>query len=613
MTAGKEEALKRVIEKLNPPNIEIFLKRLSYCFRGLILKNRCRLFVKMKIFSLYSHFETVPNLLAKFNAKNNIFLNFNIKIRLFLISLTRGVKAMGISFRSHFEIAIVCFYQFVSPVFAQVLEQPRLPERKMLSRCYFHLTGHQLKSSDPLWGQLKNRSAVSICSELLGSLKLGADGVLVQPNNTVQRKILKQFADFHRTWIHGSWVFQNTFPDSYGGGVDIYDVQEPALYLTRNLATSEHYSKVLQGNNTAVGIRDNTKLIPALPAAAGGFLRPSRTTVNGTEGPNLNSTIINYTTSSSFGLADLLALPVPLIQMGEIYGIEMRSYVGTPLLPVIWTEPYTAVATSTTEGVTVPQAFMANRGGGAIGSVPYIMLNLGHGFDYKADGAAKLPRRYILSVFDDFLCRQGPFVRGSDVSIWLSAKNDAPGFRKSESCLRCHASLDQSAMVLRNLRFGGTANAPSNAISDYRTPPVLLTYNADQASPTEFWPSSSQTNFHRSAPAGKLYMRNIDGAIVDVGLSNLENLGQSLANTPDYYACAAARYFEYFTNNKVQLLDPYDISNNDYMESLTVKEKAMRDFVLGLGRSLRSEGGTLKKLVIQIMESDYYSRANFGR
>lgn len=502
----------------------------------------------------------------------------------------------------------------VTPALAMAANLPRLSEREVLQRCYTQLTGHRLGSGSGLWSKIKSQSAASICIDLLNSVKLSADGSLVESGNVVHRYVLKQFLDFHRTWFEQQWSFQNSFPDDFWGGVDIYDPQEPALFLTRNLATGENYSRVLTGSETAVALRDGTNLRTQLPASANGFLRVSRTTYNGFEGPRLNANLVTYSSAAAYTEATLQTLETPLVQMGDIYGIKLQSYSSAPLLPVLWTEVYSAAPTTSAAGISGPQAFMANRGGGALGSVPYIVLNIGHGFDYKADGAAKLPRRYILSVFQNLLCRQGPFVRASDVAPWKTTAADAPAFRKSDACIRCHATLDQSAMVLRNIRLGGVSNFRGDAaLLDFRTPPILVNYNVDQTIQTsEFWPSTSQANFHRTRPDGKLYFRSITGQLVDVSLNSLESLGQSLANTADYYACAAKKYFEYFTKNKVELFDPYDSSNAIVLESLTDTDREMREFVFSLGQELRT-GGSLKNLVRRIIESDYYSRGNFGK
>ncbi len=514
----------------------------------------------------------------------------------------------------YLRLLVLAIDFLVWPSLAFATNLPRLSEREILQRCYTQLTGHRLGSGSDLWSKVKSQSAPSICMNLLNNVKLTAEGSLVEGGTEVHRSILKQFLDFHRTWFEQQWAFQNSFPDDFWGGVDIYDPQEPALFLTRNLVMGENYSRVLTGSETAVALRDGSKLATQLPATASGFLRVSRSTYNSTEGSRLNSNSITFSSAASYNESTIQTLATPLVQMGDLYGIKLQSYAGAPLLPVVWTEVYSTAPTASTPGVSVPQAFMANRGGGALGSVPYIMMNIGHGFDYKADGADKLPRRYILSVFQNYLCRQGPFVRASDVAPWKTTIAAAPAFRKSDACIRCHATLDQAAMVLRNIRLGGVVNMRGdNMFLDFRTPAILVNYNVDQSLQTpEFWPSVSESNFYRTRPDGKLYFRSINGQIVDVPLNSLENLGQALTNTADYYACAAKRYFEYFTKNKVDLYDPYDPSNSILNEGLTEKEREMREFVFSLGQELHS-GGNLKKLVRRILESDYYSSGNFGK
>lgn len=493
---------------------------------------------------------------------------------------------------------------------SQAISYPILSQRELLARCYIQITGNRLGFSSDLWERLKNENATSICYSLLKNLSFDDQGMLTQSESKLNRSILKQFIDFHRTWFAQQWSQDNSFPETFWGGVDVYDPQEPALFLTRNLILEQSYSKVIFGKSTAVAIRDGSKLKEKLSSDADGFLRASRI-LNSHEGPIINSNNIFYANPEAPSDKDYKFLPSPLIQIGEPVGIKLVSYLEGPLLPTIWTGVNSNSLNAFPQGFMLPYPYLANHGGGALGSIPYIMFNFGHGFDFKADGAAKLPRRYILSVFKNLLCRQGPFLRSSDVSSWKTDLIDSPAFRKSESCLRCHVTLDQASLVLRNFRLGSTTNGLAGN-NDYRSPPILAKYESDEnVSINEFWPKVAQSDFYKTKANGVLYFRSITGDLINFQMDSLETLGQSLATTPDYYACAAKRYFEFFTHNKVELYDPGDPSNEQLNESLTPHDHEMKQFVLSLGKELKNNG-SLKKMVKRIIDSDFYSRGNFG-
>lgn len=513
-------------------------------------------------------------------------------------------------------IAIVFIIATALPILVISAPLPRLSENEILERCYTQITGLNLEWNNSLRNKLHQERASSLCIQLLDMVEFDQQGLLINQNDKIPRAILKKFIDIHRSWFDQKLPYLSTFPEEHRGAVDIYDSQEPALFVTRNLFTKDHYSQVLQSNSTAVAIRDGSSLINNLPLEANGFLRLSRIIFNYIgEGQRLNSNVVTYSNESKFNDLNLNTIETPLIEIGNTIGIKLTSYQNNPLTPVIWTDILSTKATYQSPEISLPQAFLANKGGGALGSIPYIMTNFGHGFDYVANGAEKLPRRYILSVFKDFLCRQGPFVRSNDVSHWKSTLEASPEFRKREACLRCHVTLDQSAMILRNYRLGSIANASSGNFNDYRVPPILVKYNINTNQyPSEFWPQQSDPNFHITAPNGRLYFRSITGLIEDhSNVDNLEKLGSALTQTADYYACAAKRYFEYFTNNKIELYDPYDPSNSSLISSQTILNQNMRSFVIALGKELKSKEGNLKNLIKRIFESDYYSQGNFGQ
>jgi hypothetical protein len=156
------------------------------------------------------------------------------------------------------------------------------------------------------------------------------------------------------------------------------------------------------------------------------------------------------------------------------------------------------------------------------------------------------------------------------------------------------------------------ATTPTDG-TDFRSAPVIANYDIDpNLTPKEFWPSTSDPNFHKTRPEGRLIFRSITGELVNVSIDNLESLGHSIAQTPDYYACAAKRYFEFFTKNKIILFDPYDPSNEPIIDGMSPTEHEMRSFVLALGQELQ-KSGSLKQLVRRILDSEYYGQGNFGK
>jgi hypothetical protein len=287
---------------------------------------------------------------------------------------------------------------------------------------------------------------------------------------------------------------------------------------------------------------------------------------------------------------------IDILDLGDLIGIATENPTSTPNF---WTNPQTSQAMLNESNVRAPAIIRNNFGGGAIGSSSYLLLHIGHPYNYRADGAAKLPRRWTESMFKQFLCKEGPYVRESDAQNFLAIDSNAVPFRQTVACLRCHSTLDQSAMVARNIRLGMTINRPITI--DRRFSSLVLQYNATRGY-DNFWSASPVPDYHLSQPTGRVYFRDRNGNLIDRNISSINELGVALSENEDYYTCMAQKYFNYFTGIDINL--EY-LTAPQNTATLSESDVDYRDYVIGLGQELQSTG-SLKKLIETIIKSGYY-------
>ena len=493
-----------------------------------------------------------------------------------------------------------------------VAQARALNDRELLARCYSHLTGLRLPAKDPLYTQLESKKPIQVCVDLLNSVRLKADGRL-ENDTPVSRAVLKQLNDFHRGWFEKRMLGATELSDALQATIDVTDFSQPAYYISRALFTDGmHYNSALRGSDNVMAIRDSSTATAS--GSPTGFKRPSRTYSYGFDGAGqrgperINESVIAW--SATPGNPDALEFaPLKLVQVGELVGFDLDP--GMANVGGLWTKAVGGGGTINDTGLATPINPRAHFGGGALGSQSMLLLNFGHSFDYDTNGTTKLPRRWMSAALKSFLCREGPYLRNADVEPTKRLDPAAPPFRQSNSCLRCHATMDQAALTTRNLVIGET----STFINTFNRISALIgrfNVSAGKEPGQEFWPWKPVANFKYQAPEGKLYMRSATGALIDRNVSNLNELGIAMSDTDDYYACAAKRYVERFTGVNVSLFDPADADNEAVYAAQSEKERDMRARVLALGNELRMTG-SLKKLIQRIMESDEYRQSDFGK
>lgn len=491
-----------------------------------------------------------------------------------------------------------------------------LSELGLLARCYAHLTGHPLPLGHKYRTEVKNGTltASTACGQILDKATLGTNGYLTDTSDQEARTVLQNFNNFHRSWFPGNIVegIQEYSLETSRGTQDIYDTTEPALAITRSLfAQDGRYADVLTLNTGVRALREENAAIKA--RIGWSVTMPSRRDYGNDGGLDLNLFHFNpYEGTSGNDSDTTLAIfaTLPKIEVGELIGI--RKTTESMNIPNISLYPLgTHTPGNTVPGLNFSFDLYKTLGGGVLGTPIYLMLNYGHGRGTMANGTTKVPRRWSQTNMTTFLCAHLPALREGDITQYFVGTSSA-SFRNSTSCLRCHANLDTMAYTARNVITAGTDfnEFASGSRIHAKAAMVLTTFNADAGSTGE-WPSEPVANFHRMTPTGKLYFRSFaTGELINRSVGSLAELGTAMAETKDFYQCAAKRYFAFFTGIDVSLYDRHDPNNTELNKALNEKDLNDRAFIESLADELQKTQ-SLKALIKKIMSSDYYKSVSY--
>jgi len=493
-----------------------------------------------------------------------------------------------------------------------------LTELGLLARCYAHLTGHPLPIQHPLRSQVTSGTLTAqvACNSLLDKATLSANsGSLLSVGDMEARSILQNFNNFHRSWFPGNIVegIQEYSAENSIGTMDIYDTTEPALAITRAVFSEDgRYADVLTSPNGLHAIREQNEAIRALIGWS--VMAPGRRIYGNNTDFDQNLFHFSAPGSITFSInsddgTSIFAF-LPKIEVGELIGI--RKNTDFAAIPNVSLYPLGAyVPGSSVPALNFNFNLFQTFGGGVLGTPIYFMLNYGHGRGLMANGTTKVPRRWSQTNMTTFLCANLPALRESDITSFNVGTSSAP-FRNGNSCLRCHANLDQMAYTARNLMTVGTDFFEFTLGSrKYAKNAMVLTSFATDAGATGGWPSEPVPNFHRMAPTGKLYFRSFsNGDLIDKPVNNISELGSAMTQTEDYYQCAAKRYFAYFTGIQVSLYDRRDPANALLNKTATENDVKDREYIENLAAELK-QTQSIRTMIKRILSSDYYKSEDY--
>jgi len=476
-------------------------------------------------------------------------------------------------------------------------------EEAVFNRCYAHLTGKRPALDHPLLAEVKagSKTAVEACMSVFDKALLGANGRIANTSDEEAKAVLANFHSYHRKWFAITDI-NLTLADGCTRTSTYLDEQESALFITRSMFGRNSagdpfpYSDIVTLGESLQAVRSNTSSSLDLLAA------------------ELN---VIQNAAGNYVLSTLAKTPLsgPRAELGDLYGVKIATAERKNFqVPMHQSLNATTGATS----ISKYGSLALNLGGGVIGSQPYLLMNSGLGTNRFADGAAKMSRRWSRNLLTDIMCRDLPVIRKEDALIYIqpTITADTPAFRGNADCMQCHASIDNMARTIRNIRStrnlncrdidphpvrGGKVRLGTSLI-EYLTPTLNEIGTTDGDCNNTGSNNVNACKYPHRRPLGSFVFRTHDGKLIEKSIEGPGQLGQALAETEDLYACASARYTKFFTGVDVKMAD-----FNGAATPLNPEQNKAKKFVVDLGKKLKSHQ-SLRTLILDIISSDLYKQ-----
>ncbi len=482
--------------------------------------------------------------------------------------------------------------------FINIARAQTLTEAQVYQRCYTRMTGKIALANDPRLQQINagHLTADNGCLQLFDLAKISAEtNVLMNMTNSLSLDVIRQIHQLHRSWFES-----RTLTAVNNGGLEratamVFDIEEPALYFTRAaLRENTSFSSAVTHNKTLRGIRQRPNSSSLLNFLAQNFfLNPQ-----GYSYTNEEKLIIAYPKSLT-STRDWLTLDFPdekIVTVGELIGIGQPADYIIPLTQRFIEGPEDALSdlVDAESAARTNVNLFAHSGGGIVGSAVYLMSNANLGSKAIPNGEETINRRVSARAFKDLMCHELPVLNESDVIGEVQAESQY-AFRRSSSCMSCHASIDPFAFTLRNKVLSATALAPrpsqdvGQAIVFFAS---LGIKNGSQA-------------FALQQPQGRLtYRSHLTSNKTDLAVTSIADIGLKISESNDFYLCAAKRYYQFFTGVNVAL------SALNEKSSTYQIDKLHQDFVVSLGETLK-QTQSVRSTFSKIFKSDIFKDRNY--
>lgn len=470
-------------------------------------------------------------------------------------------------------------------------------------KCYAQLTSQRIQPDSEFLERAKTgEDPVSICMDILDLAKLDSSGkISANQVNGIGAEVLNNMHNLHSNFFTNREFNLHTTQATRTTS-NYFDFTQPAYYITKSLfADNWTYDKAITTETSLQAIRTNNNPDQLI------WNSTNRRTCAETDQSkgcarlipkfyNPNSPVSNVAAS---GL-NCLSNPSPA---------SCRQYKAMMDFNNLFAPTGKLIGIQNHPGVIAPHGFFQFQGGeqlvtdhkngaknlgaGIIGDPVFVMSNDTNVGGYKANGASSVPRSWAKAVYEDVLCRQLPALRPSDVGFLQTDNPQAPSFRNSTSCLRCHSGMDQTAGVIRNLQYLYSSSVRSGhyAFISVRLRPWTISSN-------EAWRETNDSSWYQKTPFGRLLYRDYEGKLIHQSVNNMQQLGKAISETDDYYLCAAKNYYRHFVNVDLALADP---KSPNYVEDA----KEHKEELIRIGLKFK-EHKSLRLLIEDIFASKLY-------
>ncbi len=446
-------------------------------------------------------------------------------------------------------------------------------ELKRFNKCYALFVGERVKTSDALWIDVDTgkKSGTTACMEIFDKATLGTKGEIAKssdPSNDIGAKVLNTFMRFQQSQFQvGDYSKVLEGPDEPTR--DVIDINEAAYHFVYSLfSPGQKFSDIVTRDYSLRAIRYSAH-------------KRTRSLLNRALEELEQGTYVfqpRKFMSSLLVPEDVDPFKVTFADTGILIGMERDDIKNTITNPSL-TKKY------------VFNDYNVNQhiGSGAVGTQAYLMGNIGK--DDPSDGALELYRRWGKHVMEDFLCRELPALRSSDVLSEVNIASKIP-YRNGISCMGCHSSMDPLASVLRNGKIGWSLSPR------FKNERVKF---FGQLAPTlgfaEIPVLDRDLNFSKRPANGRLFYRSYDGSLVKQEMVGVKELGPNMAATNDLYVCAAKRYYKFLTGISVNLNDPGNINSPELSEGAVFQKNKV--IQMGLDLKKHQSGRSLIKAIIE--------------
>jgi hypothetical protein len=528
--------------------------------------------------------------------------------------------------RHFFRVFATCLTIFVI-LGAGAVRAADLKPTALYRRCYIHLTGESPALNDPKLAQVRSGAIdpIDACLELFDSATIDTNdafGRLLNQSNPDSLKVLNNFYKLQLTFVKNKVPGVSNFLEDIASTDDVYDNTAVGLALTEALLNPQrNFSEIftMPKAPTAKRVVDPSVIYPfTMRFVFGGTASQTEFVMS----PRLRHGERYYSDAGSTMPVNPDLVPHAITTAANTYANQTVDPIDVGTLVGIHYN--SAVRNLTSTGSTlqsVKTGFDMNAPifPGVQYLRPYVLANaaLPNGNQTKSD-LSFMHRRFSQSILRDFLCRDLPVLRESDIASYMSADAQALPFRTATSCLRCHATIDQMAGSFRGIGYIVGGDRSPTLLRRFAAHPNFwdATKPASAAETTGSWKwpatlePANDRNFHLRPARGRFLYRSTSGALISRDLAGPADVGPMLATLDDAYTCYARNMFRHFTGLKVELVDPGDPGQASRLQSMSAKDWAYMSFVQKLGKDLK-EKQKPRVIIESILRSEIYRSADF--